>query len=346
MNNTYYFGNLMRKRDYARTRQSVQQRILDKHAARSPKEKRHFSICHHKFKWLKSRAALKKSDAARFRREDLCASKKTRSAHPRITMEVILAHPKTYWDWDVLSMHQNITLADLIAHPKLPWNWQDFCAMNRNITIAQIIAEQKNSKCDFYMSYLSYNPCIKLADVLAHPQIAWSWSYFSLNRSICIADVLARPDLPWDYYYLSENANISAANIIANPQLPWNMSMLPLKNDFTIEMAIAYKDRVEWSLVSKSPNITVGVINKHRRLPWDWRGIACNPNLTESFIEINMRKLDFEAVCRNNLDCHDVVFERATKKLIHKRRKELLPHIEQALPQIISRAVMRYIDFH
>ena len=40
-----------------------------------------------------------------------------------------------------------------------------------------------------------------------------------------------------------------------------------------------------WNGISRNPNITMEIIEKHPEKPWDWNGISRNPNITMEFIE-------------------------------------------------------------
>jgi hypothetical protein len=204
---------------------------------------------------------------------------------------------------------------------------------------------RKRKLYDWNFEDLSINPSVKVADMIANPQLPWNLNDISRNSSVTIADILAYPHLPWRFYELSYwRNNISASDMIAHPQFPWSYSEIVNKNDFVFETALPFI-RNSLSYLSNAPGITMDDIENHLDLPWDWNQMITNPNMTPEFLEKYIDKLPFRFVHRNSLDISDRAFVIEAKKEANKRAIALKPLMSDCVGDCVARTIARYIDF-
>ena len=48
-----------------------------------------------------------------------------------------------------------------------------------------------------------------------------------------------------------------------------------------------------------NPGITMDDIINHPELPWNWKGISENPNITPDFVMANFKHIDFKCLSTN-----------------------------------------------
>ena len=63
---------------------------------------------------------------------------------------------------------------------------------------------------------------------------------------------------------------------------------------------IKYEDMLDWSYISRNPNITMEMIENNPDKPWDWDWVSENPNITIEMIENSPEKpWNWDVISRN-----------------------------------------------
>ncbi len=73
-----------------------------------------------------------------------------------------------------------------------------------------------------------------------------------------------------------------------------------------------------WSVLSMNVNVTPEIITANQ-LPWDWRYISCNPNITIEFIKDNLdKRWLLEFISQNPMDGPYYKSDSYKRKLAHE----------------------------
>ena len=219
-----------------------------------------------------------------FKKDNSLFDGRTASQICTLQLSDVLANPQIWRDWCELSRSLDITIIDVLENPSLPWDYQ-FLEYNSNIFVDNI---KKNWSVLQKHIELFRKPVPTFSDVLAHPQIEWSWPKLQAKAIITAADIEANPQIDWEWSALHQNLHVDVEyciiSALAAPILLSN-GWLSYRNDISVELIKKY-DQVLWfwSALSQNPNITMNDIESNIKLPWDWYYVAKNPNLTISYV--------------------------------------------------------------
>lgn len=180
------------------------------------------------------------------------------SAHPRLSIAEVVAHPEKPWRWDVLSKHPNLSVAIVEQFPDNPWDWKA----------------------------LSSNPGITMADVERHPN--WPWHRgmggLSSNPSLTMSYVKKYPDDEWDWCALSANPGITMADVEQHihdlddsHHTYWEWGRLHVNPNFTLKFLdkhLYYCEVWDWEEISLRPDVTCDFVAQHREWHWDWYSLS------------------------------------------------------------------------
>ena len=151
---------------------------------------------------------------------------------------------------------------------------------------------------------------VTIDDVLANPEIKWSYSLLSENRNFNLETILAHFDLGFNLTTYLYNPNASWQDIVNYPNLNWDIRLFlkgPIPNDYELlkkfdklHLYIEYVDDVAKFLndhkfndfklleIVVSPKITIDVLEKTSELDWDLDTyVVYNPNATFDIITTN-----------------------------------------------------------
>ena len=218
-----------------------------------------------------------------FKKDNSLFDGRTASQICTLQLSDVIANPQI-WDWSKLSRNLDITIIDVLENPSLPWDYQ-FLEYNSTIFVDNI---KKNWLVLHEHIELFRKPVPTLTDVLAHPQLEWSWPKLQASAIITAADIEANPQIDWTWSTLLQNLHIDVEYCIiialAAPVLLFN-GWLSYRNDISVELIKKY-DQVSWfwAALSWNSNITIDDIENNIKLPWEWPYVAKNPNLTISCV--------------------------------------------------------------
>jgi hypothetical protein len=171
-------------------------------------------------------------------------------------------------------------IAFIKRHRHLPWNWDEL-AGNPHITFADILASPDLpwSWSPLMKKRVSRNPSLTVADIHTNPE-RFDGSALSCNPCITLDVVCSMPEMAWDWNALSER--ISFATIISRRDLPWNWDSVSLNPTVTLDDVIHHSDLSwNWENLSRSLNVSAETIRDSMDLPWDFtNGVWQNPHLS------------------------------------------------------------------
>jgi hypothetical protein len=256
------------------------------------------------------------------------------SSNENITLDIIKKYYYLNWDWEGLSYNPNLTINFIEKNIDKPWNWHNISA-NRSIPF-HIIDKFPHKPYDFII--LSNRKDLDLDIVYKYKYLDWNWNFISCNQNINYEDYKNYEELiPWKLYFLTENPNMNNKwfmellqkysdkinniydNNHLNPLMRLNRSNIHYDNVyasnnfnwFSISKQNISIDTIKyihnlnnnllcWSKLSSNIYIDEFTIEKNLELPWNWNFISQNPNISISFIERNIDKMNFIDLALND----------------------------------------------
>ena len=255
------------------------------------------------------------------------------SGSPCIEWETIITHPSLQWDAKYLSSNENLTLDILDAYPtgynRKGWDW-DLLSANAAFTLADIEATPEKP---WRRLGLSYNPNLTwdyVEPTVRGPKVSFGrdwgkWDMAGISaRSIAWNNVSENLDLPWDWTALTQNQRISWDAILDNRWAPWDYSVITKHPSATLDVIRSHPFGLDdepwtWDMYEVSKKVEWDYIKSHHDGlhshenefigQWDWRGVAANPTVEMSTIEVDFPfNWDWAAVSLNpNLSYDDIL---------------------------------------
>jgi hypothetical protein len=228
---------------------------------------------------------------------------------------LIKLFPDAPWDTRDVISNKNTTCDLLINNPRfLDWKNMACC---HNLTIEFIEA---NINMDWNLADLTVHKAVTIEFILAHPEIKWDKLSIPSNPNIneyynkhdhvdldvdpCELSMhldlkhLLKHNINLDYSLLSCNRTLTWDYVLQKLNMPWNWYTLSLKHA-TPEILNAYPDLPwEWRYLSCNKNLTIEFIAKNINKPWDWTELSYSKVITQDFITSNIDKpWDHELLC-------------------------------------------------
>ena len=166
----------------------------------------------------------------------------------------ILEFSKIKWDFNALSGNKNISPELVLATTGCPWNKQ-FLSSNEIVTIDLVLGYPGN----WHTSDLSYNPGIKIEDIIRYPQLGWNYASVSYRNDLKFNHVLIlqNEDLCW--HEISKRDFITP-KIIKDHDLPWDIEGLCCNPNMHLDDILKFNKNEDWKesllsrYLSKNPN--------------------------------------------------------------------------------------------
>ncbi len=205
---------------------------------------------------------------------------KAMSLNPSLPLEVIEMFIDKEWDWYALSCHNNITISFALKHRHKDWHW----------------------------SVLSSHSTLTFDIVEKEKDIPWDWNELSFNPNIRWENVAYNLLRNWNWEALSKNLNVTLSTILTFSSIPWNLNMLFLNEYFLRDAFQTYMNRLNnmelyllwmrfeklidldyfWSVITRQSFISLDMVKMNPQIPWNYKNLSYNPNLTWDFILENM----------------------------------------------------------
>jgi hypothetical protein len=188
------------------------------------------------------------------------------SKNPNLTLEFVLAHRLSYWDWDEISKHPNVTMEMIDAHPELPWKL-GYVIFNPNFTREyhdKITNQFKNEP----LAQLSHSSkyAIKRDDVVlldTYIKYGIGCNQFTEENLEIFFEHANKTNVAIPPYFFQNDGirNISVKFVEKHIDQPWSWWQMHCCHDFT-------------------PNFAF----KHLNQEWNWNGIVIHPKFTHQYL--------------------------------------------------------------
>lgn len=110
--------------------------------------------------------------------------------------------------------------------------------------------------------------------------------FIALNPNVSIKTMLQNPKLFSCLELFSSNPNMTSQILGALSSVAWNYPMLAPEFQFTKKFILDNIDRnFCWESISRSKYVTMSDIELFSQIPWDYKGVSCNPNLTIYYVK-------------------------------------------------------------
>lgn len=207
------------------------------------------------------------------------------SENPVITPEVVESNPDLPWVWywnghcrsSGCGMVFNPSITPEFAEKKLAEDF-DLWAFNtllKNPAIPASFIEKHIDKVAKWNAWIfvSHNTSIDLDFADRYIDGTWFVTTFSRHPGLTPEFVLRHKDLKWDAYELAHNSNFGVDFFV---DLANSDEDFPLAKKLKSEL---------FSVLSRSPNITLDFIEANVREAWYWAALSRNPVVTMEFVE-------------------------------------------------------------
>jgi len=226
--------------------------------------------------------------------------------------------PDKPWDWNSLSRNPGFTWNSARENLDKPLDWSTF-SRNENVTL-DIVYENPSLPWD--IEGLSGNPHLTLNDIqnlssrgpINHRHKEWNWHMISTNSDVTWKTVQNTPSTWWNYFGwtypkwsyrgLSTNRNITMDIVEKYSKKPWVHHDLSYNPNITIDYVKNHIDlpdsngcferqwiNWDWLELTVSKAIKMENIEDNPRLPWRWKAVPLNPNVSWDFIRRNFNKI-------------------------------------------------------
>ena len=103
------------------------------------------------------------------------------------------------------------------------------------------------------------------------------------NSNYNLKEILKKYESYWNSYYWNE--------FVLKNENKVNWSMLSRNPNITMELVKDNPDKPwDWQYLSYNPNITMEIVNANPDKPWNWSCLSENPNITWEFVNANPDK--------------------------------------------------------
>lgn len=225
-----------------------------------------------------------------------------------ITWEFVKYNKDKEWNYQLLSKNSNITWEHIFEDEKQDWNYR-YCMIYKPITMKQII---DHPEIDWNYKSLSSNSGITFEDVINNPQYNWNITDLSSNPNIDIDTVNNNPNLNWNWYSLTRNIARNWKIVKNNLDKPWDWDYLICEEFITYQRINKYSLPVDLSnyvynkrhkdgrellkIINENPNtfwdynelsciMNEDIIRSNIGLPWNYKHMSSNPNISWKFID-------------------------------------------------------------
>lgn len=212
---------------------------------------------------------------------------------------------------EIRSHYANCTLEDRLRYK---WNWRAM-ASRSDVTVEMLMLmsidftaagnsqstnNSNNSNSKFLAAavgswdpiFASRNPNLTTAIVLKYPQL-WDWPTISRNSAIePTREFINHP------YHLRYDHDLLVRALSGNPRLNFQFV---LDDCAGVSWKSDLEEKWYWPLLSQNRAITLEMILAHPELPWSWRNVSSNPNLTEE----HLNSPEFELRFPTGGECYD-----------------------------------------
>ena len=130
----------------------------------------------------------------------------------------------------------------------------------------------------------------------------------ALSNIAHINFILKHIDYKWNWRSISCSKVITCNDILSHPELPWDYDSILYRNDINMELYLKLRNGCISNMLSRklsmSKLITISDVLKFPRLPWDYRFMAVNPNITWKIINsYSYMPWDLSLIDRNDMSC-------------------------------------------
>ena len=221
------------------------------------------------------------------------------SSNKTIPLSYVLKHKNKIWDWRLVVDHI-LTEYDVLKYPqecsdiflKYIYDYNINSSCYENLSVKFIY--ELSFKYKGFMGILSQKASIKF--ILEHNtsvdqetfmvrRLNWNWNSITFSKAITISDILSHPDLPWNYNFIE------------------------FRDDLTVDLYLKICSKVLISkkllhVLSQSKYITITDVINHPEIPWDYRFLSKNSNITWKIIDIHPElPWDFKSIAYNDMSC-------------------------------------------
>ena len=252
------------------------------------------------------------------------------------------------WNWHYLSGNSNVNEQMITNNPSLPWKRRQFIFNNTlswnyfNQWFKTVLAQHGPDHAfwtDTYLwEYLSEHPNLHIDNVLEYPHLPWektslvtgpNMTYQMFTDTFITSDWCSLTEKMWAYSWASGVDFISISYILSHPYYHWDWNEVIIRSDVTLPVLtkilsdifrvgltdqLEHQDiemlpKLEWSQVSRNPNITYQYIIDNPSFNWSWRELSRNPGISlETILQHPHQSWDWKYVSENpNLSWNHVL---------------------------------------
>ena len=227
------------------------------------------------------------------------------SKNKRITPEIIQATTPQYkWNWNIiLNRPDMIFPVEFFIENYETFRFKtafvDNYMRSNKVTIEFI--EKLIEKYPKILGWAICAKCITLDFVIKHKKKIKNSNYQNLyENDIVTFDYLKKINKL--QYVHPKSCDLSLKDCI---DYDININKLWFDSKITIDDLIEYcqihpQFSLNWSIVSRCEYIKMEDIEKNLHLPWEWKFVSQNPNITPKFIKKYSHKLSFNDITRNS----------------------------------------------
>ncbi len=206
-------------------------------------------------------------------------------------------------DWTRLSANNSVQLNHFRMYKNKPWNFEAASA-NTNITSNFVLVEYQTERWDIKL--ISSNPGISQDDIFKN-RMQWDYNNLSSNINLPIQYVVDNSQRNWNWMAISANPGTTVMDLIDHPNAPWDTTGLAINPNVTWDYISNNWNRGwNWSMLLKHPALTVSRVDDIRdEIPLERSEIvahmSANPNIDETWIEDNIRHINWTRMSGNRL---------------------------------------------
>ncbi len=184
---------------------------------------------------------------------------------------------------------------------------------------------------------LSKNKNLKIRTVIENKDKMWIWKSVFENVQLDLDVMKKNPDIKWDYHTMSKNRSVTQEMVIYYQNEKWDFKELSRHIGWKIVKilpdkpwdyyGISYGKRRYWE---ESPSvdgeikrciecdITQEIIDENPDIPWNYKALSDNPNITMKYIVDKIDKeWDFSIISMN------IHFDMYYKQVIEEKKKDI-----------------------
>ena len=212
-----------------------------------------------------------------------------------IPIKYIIDNPTLGWNWNHIYYYSsNITIDIINDNPNLPWKYDrlinNFDDSRDYSGIHKILSK--------YIYWIIENGDLysKIDPILTTKKNVWERikdnifvnDYMDMDKlskdpNLTFNIINKYPTLKWNGKHVYNNPNINRQEFMKS-----NLAQKILSNALLPDILANLQYNWEWTDISKSSLITMDDITNNPTLPWNWKYICCNPNLTFDFVQQNL----------------------------------------------------------